>query len=188
LLADTGLPAYGQIQAEHVVPAVKATVTRALKRLAEIERNFTPTWAGTMEPIEELERPFEYAWKPVGHLFGVKNSPELRTAYDEAQSLIVDFSLRARQSEPLYKALLGIKNDPATWASLSGTQQRIIADRIKDAELAGIGLPEEKCERFNAIEQELSQLSTEFSNHVLDATKAYSLDITDAAKTEGWPS
>lgn len=188
LLVDGGLPSFGTIQPEHVVPAVKATVTQALERLAEIERNFTPTWAGTMEPIEELERPFEYAWKPVGHLFGVKNSPELRTAFDEAQPLIVDFSLRVRQSEPLYKALLAIKNDSAQWAALSGTQQRIIADRIKDAELAGIGLPTDQRERFNAIEQELSQLSTEFSNHVLDATKAYSLDITDAAKTEGWPA
>ena len=42
-------------------------------------------------------------------------------------------------------------------------------------------------ERFNAIEQELSQLSTDFSNHVLDATKAYGLEITDANDAEGWP-
>ncbi|HET6423294.1 MAG TPA: M3 family metallopeptidase, partial [Planctomycetaceae bacterium] len=188
LLVQIGLPDYARIQPEHVVPAVKETVATALKRLEEIERSLTPTWAGTMEPIEELEQPFERAWKPVGHLFGVKNSPELRAAYDEAQPLIVEFSLRVRQSEPLYKALLGIKNNAATWSALSGTQQRIIADRIKDAELAGIGLPAEKRERFNAIEQELSQLSTDFSNHVLDATKAWSLDITDAAKTEGWPS
>ncbi len=187
LLVDTGLPEFGRIQAEHVIPAVRETVTRALARMAELEQSFTPTWAGTMEPMEELERPFEHAWKPVGHLFGVRNSPELRTAYDEAQPLIIEFSLRVRQSEPLYRALLGIKNDPATWAALSGTQQRIIADRLKDAELAGIGLPVEQRERFNAIEQELSQLSTDFSNHVLDATKAYALEITDVANTEGWP-
>lgn len=188
LLVDAGLPDYARVQPEHVVPAVKETVTQALARLEELERSFTPTWAGTMEPIEELERPFEHAWKPVGHLFGVQNSPELRAAYDEAQPFIIDFSLRVRQSEALFKALQGIKNDAATWGRLSGTQHRILLDRIKDAELAGIGLPVEQRERFNAIEQELSQLSTEFSNHLLDATKAYSLDITDAAKTDGWPS
>lgn len=188
LLVDSGLPEFGRIQPEHVVPAVKETVARAMTRMAELEQSFTPTWAGTMELIEELERPFEHAWKPVGHLFGVKNSPELRKAYEEAQPLIVEFSLRVRQSEPLYQALLAMKDDAATWGALSGTQQRIIADRLKDAELAGIGLPVEQRERFNAIEQELSQLSTEFSNHVLDATKAYALEITDTTKTEGWPS
>ncbi len=187
LLVDAGLPEYARIQPEHVVPAVKETVTRALARFEDLERSFTPTWAGTMEPIEELERPFESAWKPVGHLFGVHNSPELRAAYDEAQPLIIDFSLRVRQSESLYKAFLRLRDDVGVWNGLTGTQHRIILDRIKDAELAGIGLPVEQRERFNAIEQELSQLTTEFSNHVLDATKAFALDITDDSKTEGWP-
>ena len=58
---------------------------------------------------------------------------------------------------------------------------------MRNAELGGIGLSGAARERFNAIEQELSQLSTDFSNHVLDATKAYGLEITDAKDAEGWP-
>ncbi|HUQ70218.1 MAG TPA: M3 family metallopeptidase [Planctomycetaceae bacterium] len=187
LLIDSGLPDFARIEPAHVLPAVEATVQRALARLDEIEPRFAPTWAGTMSPIEELERPFEYAWSPVSHLFGVKNSPELRIAYDAAQPKIIEFSLRCRQSEPLYKALLGIR-DGAEWARLDGTQRRIVEDRIKDAELAGIGLPVEQRTRFNEIEQELSQFGSDFSNHVLDATKAFSLEVTDPADAEGWPN
>jgi len=187
LLIDSGLPDFARIEPAHVLPAVEATGQRALARMEEIEPRFAPTWAGTMSPIEELERPFEYAWSPVSHLFGVKNSPELRTAYDAAQPKIIEFSLRCRQSEPLYKALLGIRNGEE-WARLDDTQRRIIEDRIKDAELAGIGLPFEQRTRFNEIEQELSQHGSDFSNHVLDATKAFSLEITDPADAEGWPS
>lgn len=187
LLVDAGLPDFARIEPSHVLPAVEATVAAATARMEELERQFTPTWAGTMAPIEELERPFEYAWGPVSHLFGVKNSPELRTAYDAAMPKIVEFSLRVRQSEPLYRALLAIR-DGAEWTKLDETQRRIIDDRIKDAELAGIGLPAERRDRFNAIEQELSQLGSDFSNHVLDATKAYSLEITDPNDAEGWPN
>lgn len=187
LLVDGGLPQFAAINAAHVLPAVKQTVEQALHRLAEIEPRFQPTWAGTMALIEELEQPFEYSWKPVGHLFGVRNSAELRAAYDEAQPLIVDFSLRVRQCEPLYRALKQLR-DSSEWDRLEETQRRIVLDRIKDAELAGIGLPAEQQERFNAIEQELSQVSTQFANHVLDATKAYALDIADPADAEGWPS
>lgn len=42
-------------------------------------------------------------------------------------------------------------------------------------------------ERFNAIAEELSQLSTTFSNHVLDATKAYKKLLTQVEEVEGLP-
>ena len=43
----------------------------------------------------------------------------------------------------------------------------------------------EEKERFNAIQQELAELSTQFSNHVLDATKAFSLTLDDPQDVEG---
>lgn len=45
----------------------------------------------------------------------------------------------------------------------------------------------EQKERFNAIQQELSKLSTTFSNHVLDSTKAFTKLVTDAADLDGVP-
>ena len=45
----------------------------------------------------------------------------------------------------------------------------------------------EKKERFNAIQQELSQLSTKFSNNVLDSTKSFKKLVTDGAQLEGVP-
>ena len=45
----------------------------------------------------------------------------------------------------------------------------------------------EKKERFNAMQQEMSQLSTKFSNNVLDSTKGFKKLVTDAAQLEGVP-
>jgi oligopeptidase A len=187
LLATTGLPDYAAIRPEHIVPAVKQIVDHATRRLAEIEQELTPTWDGSLGKLETLDPPFEYGWKPVGHLLGVLNSDELRSAYETVLPEVVQFSLRASQSEPIYRTLKQLR-DGAEWGKLSEVQQRIITDRIKGAELSGITLTGADRERFNAIEQELSQLSTDFSNHVLDATKAYSLKITDSADSDGWPS
>lgn len=187
LLATSGLPDYAAIKPEHVVPAVQKIVADATRQLCEIEKHLVPTWEGSLGRLEQLDPPFEYGWKPVGHLFGVLNSDELRTAYETVLPEVVQFGLRASQSEPIYKTLKQLR-DSAEWSRLSEAQQRIIADRIKGAELSGIALSGAERERFNAIEQELSQLSTDFSNHVLDATKAYSLEITDSDDAEGWPS
>lgn len=187
LLATTGLPDFAAIRPEHIVPAVKYIVADVTQKLAAIENDLAPTWEGSLGKLEELDRPFEYGWKPVGHLFGVLNSDELRTAYETVLPEVVTFGLRASQSEPIYRTLKQLR-DSAEWPRLKEAQQRIISDRIKGAELSGIALTGEKRDRFNAIEQELSQLSTDFSNHVLDATKAYSLKITDPADAEGWPT
>jgi len=187
LLAEHGLPDFGRIEPAHVVPAVEQAIARAERELQAYEGQFAPSWDRTIALVEELDRPFEYAWKPVGHLFGVKNSPELRTAYDTVLPRVVELGLRVRQSEPLYRALKDLRNS-SEWERLDEAQQRIVTDRITDAELAGIGLPVEDRERFNQIEQELSQLSTQFTNHVLDATKAYGLELTDPAATDGWPT
>ena len=187
LLTTTGLPDYAAIQPEHIVPAVRHVLADVSQKLTAIERELTPTWQGSIGRLEELDRPFEYGWKPVGHLFAVLNSDPLRTAYETVLPEVVEFGLRASQSEPIYRTLKQLR-DSSEWAALSQPQQRIIADRIKGAELSGIALTGDKRERFNEIEQELSQLATEFSNHVLDATKAYGLDMTVAADTEGWPS
>ena len=45
-----------------------------------------------------------------------------------------------------------------------------------------MGLEGEARERFNAIQAELAQLATEFTNHVLDATKAFALTLRDAGE------
>ena len=187
LLASSGLPDFAAIRPEHIVPAVTYLLAEATAKLEAIERELVPTWAGTIGKLEELDRPFEYGWKPVGHLFGVLNSDELRAAYEAALPGVVQFGLRASQSEPIYRALKELRASEE-WSRLNEAQQRIIADRIKGAELSGIALVGEQRERFNAIEQELSQVSTEYSNHVLDATKAFSLEVTDPADAVGWPS
>ena len=186
LLSMQGLPQFDQIRAEHVVPAVGQVLSTAREKLERLEKNLSATWTGVLEPLEEIGHPLEYAWGPVSHLFGVKNSPELREAYEAVLSEIVSFGLRVKQSEPIFKALNDICASDQ-WQSLNEAQRRIVEARQRDARLAGIGLPKEQQERFNEISRELSQLSTEFANHVLDATKAFVLILDDKHDVDGLP-
>lgn len=186
LLAESGLPRFDAITAAHVLPAVKQLIAQCGDLLAEVERGATPTFESIFGPLDEIGRRWERTWGPVAHLFGVKNSPELREAYEAALPEIVEFGLRVRQSEPIYKALKTLRDGPE-WTRLAPAQQRIVTQRVRSAELAGIGLSGPARERFNDIARELSQLSTQFSNHVLDATKQYALVLTDPADAEGLP-
>lgn len=186
LLVEAGLPPFDRIEPQHVVPAVRWLLSEALEKLERLEATVEPTWSSVIDRLDEIDRPFERGWGPVGHLFGVKNSPELREAYDTVRPELVQFTLRLSQSEPIFQALRGLR-DGDEWARLDETQRRMLAKKIQGAELSGIGLPAERRERFNAIAKELSQLSTTFSNNVLDATKAFALVLTEPSEIDGLP-
>ena len=186
LLVESGLPPFDRIEPAHIVPAVRQLLSEAQEQLEQVEATVESTWASVVDRLDDIDRPFERGWGPVGHLFGVKNSPELREAYDTVRPELVQFNLRMSQSEPIFQALRGLR-DGAAWASLDATQRRMIEKKIQGAELSGIGLPPAERTRFNDIAKELSQLSTNFSNNVLDATKAFAMILTEPSEVEGLP-
>ncbi|HIK42597.1 MAG TPA: M3 family peptidase, partial [Thermoleptolyngbya sp. M55_K2018_002] len=186
LLAGKGLPPFDQIRPEHVVPAMTELLAKATDALTHLETNTKPTWEGLIEPLEALTEPVFWAWGVVNHLMGVKNSPELREAQEAMQPEVVKFGMRVSQSKPLYEGYKAIRNS-AAWGTLSEAQQRIIESSIREAELAGVGLEGERRDRFNKIQLELANLSTQFSNNLLDETKAFSLTLTQPSEVEGLP-
>ncbi|QDT66006.1 M3 family metallopeptidase [Calycomorphotria hydatis] len=186
LLAEQGLPDFTAIEAAHVEPAINYLLEQVNAKFEAIEQQAAPSWDATVGALDELDRPFERGWQPVGHLLGVRNSDELRAAHEAVLPGMVAYSLRVQQSQPIYQALKELSESEA-WDQLDATQQRIVSQRIKYAELAGVGLEGKAKEQFNKNAEELSQLSTKFSNNVLDATKGFSITITDPALTEGMP-
>jgi oligopeptidase A len=187
LLIKTGLPAYDRILPEHIEPAADAVLDRCRQILAQVEASEENSWSALLDPMEEIDRLFEYGWSPIGHLLGVANSDPLREAHDAAMPKIVEFSLQLRQSEAIYRKLVALR-DSLQWTSFQEAQRRIITRMIQSAELSGISLKGSARERFNAIEQELTQLSTDYSNNLLDATRAFHLDLTDTADADGLPA
>ncbi|MBW4598428.1 MAG: M3 family metallopeptidase [Calothrix sp. FI2-JRJ7] len=186
LLKGSGLPPFSEIKPEHVVPAVTELITELDAELTKLESNVQPTWSGLVEPLEKISERLYWTWGAVSHLMGVKNSNELREAYETVQPKVVQFSNKLSQSQPVYNAFKSLRNSD-TWATLEPAQKRIVDSAIRDAELSGIGLDAEARERFNAIQMELAELSTKFSNHVLDATKAFSLKLTSKDEIQGLP-
>ncbi|GAB4814977.1 hypothetical protein N2152v2_002023 [Parachlorella kessleri] len=187
LLTDSPLPNYDQVKAEHVVPGIRALLAQLNSELDGLETSVEPSWEGLVEPVERLVDRLSRAWGTVSHLKAVRDSEELRKAVEEVQPEKVAFSLRLSQSKPLYGAFKALKDDEASWSALSEAQKRVVEGELRDFVLGGVALEGEAKERFNAIQQELSQLSTKFSNNLLDATKAFKKLLTGKAEVEGLP-
>ena len=186
LLIGEGLPPFEAIQPEHVVPGMTQLLAELEEELAHLEANVTPTWGGLVEPLTQIEERLTWSWGVVSHLMGVQNSSQLREAYETMQPQVVEFGNKLSQSKPLYETFKALR-EGENWNTLDPAQQRIVEAAIQDAELSGVGLEGEKRSRFNEIQLQLAELSTKFSNHVLDATKAFKLKLTSKEEVEGLP-
>ncbi len=187
LLAGQGLPAFDQIQPGLIVPGMTQLLQDLARELTELEAQIAPTWEKLVEPLTRIEERLSWSWGVIGHLMGVKNSPELRQAYETVQPQVVEFISRLSQSKPVYEAFLCLRQGKS-WGQLDEAQQRIVEASLRDAQLAGVGLAGEKKDRFNAIQLELAEITTKFSNNILDATTAFQLKLTTPEDIAGLPA
>jgi oligopeptidase A len=186
LLRPGELPRFAAIEAAHVEPAVRQLIAAQDAGLAALERDAVPTWDGLVVPLRRLVEPLNFAWGVTGHLMGVKNAPALRAAHEAVLAEVVQSGMRLGQSEPLYRALKQLREREGM--RLDAAQVRIVDGLIRDAELAGIGLQGAARERFSALSVELSELGTRFANQLLDATKAFAIELTAPAEVDGLPA
>jgi len=188
LLDFSGLPRFADFQPALVAPAVDQLLAenRALiERIAAPE--VAPTWPGFVQPLEDANERLHRAWGVVSHLNGVMNSPELREAYNANLPRITQYYTELGQHEGLFARFRALKADPG-FGSLTRAQKKIVENELRDFRLGGAELPPEQKTRFKAISERLSQLSSRFSDNLLDATNAFGHVITDPADAAGIPA
>jgi len=187
LLDFTGLPRFAAIRTEHIAPAVELLLAQNRARIEELTRPGTAaTWADFAAPLEDANERLARAWGVVGHLHGVLDSPELRSAYNASQPKIVQYYTELGQNLILFQKYKALRASPE-FATLTPAQGRIIDNEIRDFRLSGAELSPQKKQRFAAISEELARLATKFSENVLDATNDFSLHVEDRAKLTGIP-
>jgi oligopeptidase A len=179
-------PRFDAITPEHVVPGMRELIQRAEEALSALEADSAPTWEGTLGAQRDVAHPMAFAWAIVHHLLGVANTPELRKAQEEVQPEVVAFFMRMGQSQPLFQAMTGLR-EGENWANLTPERQRVVEKALQEMRLSGIELEGEARDRFNAIQTELAELSTAFTNAVLDSTKSFEMILTAKEEVNGLP-
>ncbi len=183
LLDTSGLPRFADIRSEHVEPAIRELLAEQRAAVAAIESLSHPTFETVVRPLEEMRHRLGRVWSPVSHLNGVRNSDDLRLAYNACLPLLSDFHTDMAQSEKLYQFYRDIEQREA--ATLNEVQREVLTQALRNFRLAGVALDPVRKARFKAVMMELSQLGARFEENVLDATNAWSHHVTDSAHVRG---
>ncbi|MEZ8916345.1 oligopeptidase A [Vibrio lentus] len=187
LLTFTDLPPFSQIKPEHVKPAVEQVIEECRNKIEQVlEGNTSPSWDNLVAPIEEVDDRLGRIWSPVSHMNSVMNSDELRDAYESCLPVLSEYGTWVGQHKGLFEAYKAIKASEA-FSALDQAQQKTITDALRDFELSGIGLPADEQHRYGEISKRQSELGSQFSNNVLDATMGWSKQVTDVAELAGMP-
>ena len=187
LLSMDGLPPFSQIKPEHVKPAIEQAIADCKARIAEVLKQTEPqTWDSLVAPLEEVDDRLGRIWSPVSHLNSVVNSNELREAHDGCLPLLSEYQTFVGQHEGLYQAFQQLAASDE-YPRLSEPQRQQIENTLRDFRLSGIGLPKEQQQRYGEIVARLSELASNFSNQVMDATLGWQRHVTDEAELAGLP-
>ena len=187
LLDFTGLPQFEKIKPEHVSPAINQLLIECRELISRlIQDKEIPTWDDFVLPMEDAHERLSRAWGPVGHLNAVMNSPELRAAYNETLPVITQYYAELGQNLALFEKFKALK-DSSEFESLNGARKKIIENELRDFRLGGAELPEDKKARLLEIQERLSELSSRFSDNLLDATNDFELRIEDKDELSGLP-
>jgi oligopeptidase A len=187
LLESGELPRFSAIRPEHVLPAITRILADNRAAVAALLANEEAhTWDTLVAPLEDLEDRLGRAFAPVGHLNAVANSSALRDAYNACLPLLSEYSTELGQNEALWRAYRAIAESPA-FAALDEAQRKIVDNALRDFRLSGVDLPPEKKARFKEIAKELSRLTSQFQDNLLDATEGWDKHIEDEAALAGIP-
>jgi oligopeptidase A len=187
LLTSYIIPAFDQIRAEHFEPAIDQLLEHNRQAIAELlQSEIVYTWDNLVRPLAENEDCLNRAWSTIAHLHAVADSDPVRTAYNACLPKLTEYASETGQNEALFRAYKQLA-EGNEFAQLDRAQQKLINNTLRDFHLAGIGLEKSRQQRFREIQQRLSTLQTSFEQNTLDATQAWSTNITDREKLEGIP-
>ncbi|MCG3702371.1 M3 family metallopeptidase [Aliarcobacter butzleri] len=135
------------------------------------------TYKNFVLPFQEIGESINEFLTPIFHIDSVKNSEITTKVYEECLPIISKYETEISQNENIYLSLKDIQFNEKS--ILNDIQNKVLENEIRDFELSGCNLENNKKKRLEEINLKLSKLSHKFSQNLLNATNAFEMIITD---------
>jgi len=181
-----GLPLFSSIDAQSTKPAIEKAIAQCKQDIDDVVASKDYSYKNLVHRLEESDDKLSKMFSPVSHMNSVVSSDALREAHDACLPLLSEYGTWVGQHEGLYNAYIALQQSDE-FSTLSQEQQKVVENAVRDFTLSGVALPEEKKARFAQIQAKLSELSSTFSNNVMDATMGWTKHVTDKEMLSGMP-
>ena len=172
--ATLPVPQFDQITLDQLKQSIETAIQNGqtfLKELTEVPESILQQ-LNVLEKIDALENQMSESWGVLSHLNAVMNNAETREVYQALLPALSEYYTQLGQHVPLYQSYQHV-HDNVVFTDLAPAQQSAVKLALRDFKLSGVALEGDAKQRYAEISARLSQLSSDFSNHVLDSTQAY---------------
>jgi oligopeptidase A len=140
-----------------------------IENLLKIENK---TYQNFVSPLNRMEEEVEIIFTPIYHLHSVKNSERTQKVYEEIIPILSAYETEVSQDLRLFEAFKSIPTE-----NLNVEQKKVLEDSILSFRLSGAELGEKEKKRIAEINLRLSELSNNFSQNILNATKSFEMIV-----------
>ena len=183
-----GAPAFDKIKTEDYKPAFEAAVEAARQEVDAICANpQEPTFANT---IEALERAGEALGSVSAIFFNLNEActdPRMQSIAEEVTPMLTAHTMYVTLNPVLFSRIKTVW-DGRDRLDLNPEQARLLEQAYKSFARSGANLADKDKEQFSAAQEKLQLASLSFDKNALDATNAFTLEITDEADLKDMPA
>lgn len=172
--AHLPVPQFDQIQLDTLKQDIEKNIQAGQRFLDQLDTppsDFAAQHA-LVQQLDQLENAMSESWGVLSHLNAVMNNAQTREVYQALLPSLSEYYTQLGQHTALYQSYQQL-HDSSQFSSLSAAEQSATRLALRDFKLSGVALEGANKARYAEISARLSQLSSDFSNHVLDATQAY---------------
>ena len=182
-----GAPRFDLIRTEHWLPAFKAAIAEGKAEVDAIAANpEAPDFANTVEALEFAGAALDRVIGLFFNLLEAESDDAMQQIAEEVSPLLTEYEMYVSLNETLFARVKAVW-DGREALELAPDQRKLLEESYKGFTRSGALLGPEDKKTYAAWEEELSLLELKFGKNVLDATNAFSLEITDEAELEGLP-
>ncbi|MDP3738816.1 MAG: M3 family metallopeptidase [Hyphomonadaceae bacterium] len=162
-----GEPAFDKMDLAQIKPALEAGMAAHLAEIDAIANNpAKASFANTIEAMERAGDPLDRAMTYYGIWGSNMSSKDFRAVQTEMAPKLAEYQSKITQNAALFGRIKTLHDTQAS-LGLNPHQARLLKLVYDRFQLNGAELTGEKRERYAAINQELAELHTKFSNNLL---------------------
>ncbi len=172
--------------------AVEADITQALENARaaigaiKSQDPASASYASTFEALEQATEELSRGWGRLQHLDSVSDNPAQRKALNAMLPAVTEFYSSIPLDSGLWEIIRQV-GESGEIAALDPVRRRFVEETLADFRESGADLPQEKKSRVAEIDAELSKITKQYGENVLDSTNAWELVVTDEARLAGLP-
>ena len=186
LLVDHQPLPFDRTRPEHIQPAVNAGLTKAREAILRITGNpDSPTFDNTVLALEAADEGLDRVTSVFYHLLHVEASEALQELATVLPQQLSEFRNDIVMNKELFERLIAVEESAE---ELDAEQAMVLEDLLVSFRRNGASLSEEDQTTLRKLDHKLSTCAPKFAEHVLKATQAYSLWVSDKADIEGLPA